>query len=574
MALSAIKRRGWLRKVDFESHAFLILWGALVGFFTGLVTVGYRLAVLWGNHALWGKSDIAVEWLEIALRFMVPPAGGLLVGALLYGVLRYRPGHGMPSIIHAVQTNHIYLPWRIALPSMASVLVLSTGGSAGPEGPAAEIGSIFGSNVGRWLGLSRRTIRTLVGAGVAAAIGAVFSAPIAGVFFAQEVIFQGFELPTFAPVMIASVVASIISELVFHGETAISFPQFTFSHAQIVSYLGLGVAIGFISSLFIQWMEFCTNFAQKLSLPIWLKPALGGVGVGLLGIFLPQVVGEGYEFLNEVFARHLSVTLLVLLLIGKFLATGLTLGFGSPGGSFAPALFIGGVMGGLYGEALHVFFPHLVEHPASYGLIGVAGMIAGTFNAPLTSIMIALRVAQGNLAVLLPLMSALATVTVVMAYRGHVSAYTLVLRKHGKWFPMGSGKDPLLQNTVADVLAEPTVLNESDTVYDVLGKISDSEEKVFAVMDSQDYFCGVVTLNELKLGLTDPVMGKLITIGDVVAVKLPRLSPETNLREAVNCFAQARAEALPVFAADGKFVGLVTRDSVLSAYREGSSDGP
>ncbi|MCA9416912.1 MAG: chloride channel protein [Candidatus Omnitrophica bacterium] len=175
-------------KTDFQTPGWVLFWGALVGVFAGTATVLYRTAVIWGNNLIWGEEGANLEQSMVQLFF--PAIGGLLVGLILYKFLRATPDHGVPSVIHAVQTNRIQVPWRVSVPSALSVIVLASGGSAGPEGPAAEIGAVFGSNTGRFFKASPKTLRTLVGCGVAAAISAVFSAPIAGVFFAVEVIFQ------------------------------------------------------------------------------------------------------------------------------------------------------------------------------------------------------------------------------------------------------------------------------------------------------------------------------------------------------------------------------------------------
>jgi len=559
--------RVWKWDVDFETPGWMLVWGGMVGLFTGAVTVLYRLAVLKGNNAIWGGDLVLRDFGPVILRFGLPPLGGLVVGFFLYKLFHFGQGHGIPSVIHSVQSNQIRIPWRAAVPSAASVVILTTGGSVGPEGPLAEMGSVFGSNMGGWIGAHQKTMRVLVGSGVAASIAAVFGAPIGGVFFALEVIFQGFEITLFGPVVIAAVVGSLVSALQFGDHPVVVFPAFTFNPMEFPAYIGLGILTGLMSAIFIFSMDFSSRQFNRIAIPFWLKPALGGIGVGLIGVFLPRVIGEGYESLTQTFHGEVVAKELAFILVGKIIATSLTVGSGAPGGCFAPAIFVGGTLGGLYGAVLERFLPDVVANPSAYALIGMAGMITGTFNAPMTGILVGLRVAENGFQALLPLMTTVALSLFIMSRWDHVSVYTLILRRHGEWFPSGYDKDPLLEVTVAEVLLpNPKRLRDHLSVEEAVAEISDCEDSAFLVEGDHGEFRGVVSLNDLRLALADPMMGLLINLSDVVDPQLPRLSPTTNLRGAMHLFASLKAEALPVFDSRGKFAGLVTRDSVLGAY--------
>jgi len=552
---------------NLETPGWMLVWGGLVGLFTGGVTVLYRLAVIAGNHAIWGEN-LAGAWLSPMLRLVMPALGGLLAGVLLYRWRSYTPGHGIPLVIHSVQTNQIRFPWRMALPSFASVIVLTSGGSAGPEGPVAEIGSVFGSNVGRILNVSQRSLRTLVGSGVAAAIAAVFGAPIGGVFFAVEVIFQGFEVAQFAPVVLSAVVASLVSRAVFEHETVVALPAFTFNAVEFPAYILLGLLSGAIAGVYIFWMDRCSILFGKIKAPMWLKPALGGLGVGIIGLYLPRVIGEGYESMNQAFQGQILIHELFWMLAGKLVATGLTIGSGAPGGCFAPAIFIGGTLGGFYGALLEIIFPETITNPGAYALMGMAGMIAGSFNAPMTAILIGLRVSRESFDTLLPLMTTVALSTFVMSHWDHVSVYTRILRRHGRWFPFGYDRDPLLHISVADVVQKnPRSLPESMSAEEGLAHIRECDDPAFLVVDEQGLFRGVVSLEDLRLALADPMMGRLLNLSDVVNPALPHLTPKASLRDAVHLFSSTKAEALPVFEGGKELVGLVSRDAILSAYR-------
>jgi CIC family chloride channel protein len=548
-----------------------MFWGGLVGLFTGGVTVLYRLAVHEGNHAIWGGDLILRDYGPVLLRFLLPPLGGLVVGYFLYKVLHHTPGHGIPSIIHSVQTNQIRIPWKMAVPSITSVVVLTTGGSAGPEGPVAEIGSVFGSNVGKAFGAHQKTVKTLVGAGVAAAIAAIFGAPIGGVFFAVEVIFQGFEVTLFGPILISAVIAFLVRGLVFTEATAVVLPVFTFHPSEFPAYLGLGLLMGLAAIGFIRWMGWVTSLFGMVRVPLWIKPALGGLGVGLIGLFLPRVIGEGYESLNQIFRGEILIREMAIILLGKVLATSLTIGSGAPGGCFAPAIFVGVTLGGLYGAFLQVAFPTLAGDPTAYALVGMAGMIAGTFNAPMTAILIGLRTAQENFDALIPLMTTVALASLVMSRWDHVSIYTQILRRHGQWFPTDYDKDPLLRLSVEDVLIRhPRRLTETLMVSDAFTRIRDGEDQAFVVTNERGDYQGIVTLKDLRLVLADPMLGQLVNLADVIEPNLPILQPGTTLRTVVELFSETKLDALPVFSPERLFLGLVTRDSLLEAYQTNS----
>ena len=522
-------------KPDFQTPGWILFWGAVVGVFAGTATVLYRFAVNWGNNLVWGEEGANLE--QSVIRLFFPAIGGLVVGLILYKVLRRTPGHGVPSVIHAVQTNRIQVPWKVSVPSALSVIVLASGGSAGPEGPAAEIGAVFGSNTGRLFNASPKTLRTLVGCGVAAAISAVFSAPIAGVFFAVEVIFQGFALTQMPPVIMAAVTSSIIAQIEVGYGPAIAFTdQFDFELFEFPLYIGLGIVTGVLAGGFVKWLDLIAGVFQNLKAPLWLKPALGGLGVGAISLVAPEVVGEGYGFLERELEGEILLTGLLVVLVGKILATGFTLGSGAPGGSFAPAIFIGGTVGGIYGLLIESVAPAVTSF-TGYALLGMAGMVVGTFNAPITAIMIVLQVTQGNPKVLLPLMTVVAVVHFTMGWWDNVSVYTQVLKRQGKWFPPDYDRDPLLQIPVGEILVPATIrFRESSKVDEVVQRMGATDETAFMVEDEGGEFRGIVTLHHLRAALADPVMGQLVTLSDVIDDSLPSISPELSLREVVHEF--------------------------------------
>ncbi len=565
-----------LGRFIFGRSTVLLVLGALVGVVVGAVTVVYRHLVHWGNNLFLEQGRFALEgsWY---LRLFFPALGGLLIGLLLRGFYSRPHTYGIPSVIRAVQRNRVLFPWSMLYPSLSSVIILMSGGSAGPEGPIAEIGSVFGAKIGRFFHVHRRMYRTLVAAGVAAGISAIFSAPIGGVLFALEVILLEFELVSFAPVVIASVVASLFCQAAFGQEPAIRVQEFHINNWEIPYFVVLGLATGLLSLAYIRFLEFSAHQFRRIRLPAWLYPALGGLAVGAIGIGFHQVLGEGYRFINTALVGGIPATMLLALLLAKFLATGITLGSGAPGGSFAPALFLGTTGGCLLGNLFMRMSPAVVEGPGIYGLMGMAGMIAGAFNAPMTAIMILYRETRGDYHLLLPLMTTVAFSTAVMSRWGNISLYTSTLRKTGEWVPPGQERDPLYGLVVGDIVqTRVEVLPAHVTATQAIERMNELEASNFAVEDDDHHYIGLLHLDDLRLALADPVMGHLITLGDVVDPTLPWLEPSSTLSDAIRVFASSRREALPVFedAPTRNFVGIVTRTAVIDAYRDSHIERP
>lgn len=565
-----------LGRVVLGRSTVLLVLGALVGLVVGAVTVAYRHVVHWGNSFLLEKGPLAMEgsWY---LRLLFPAAGGLLVGLLLRRYYSQPHVYGIPSVIRAVQRNRVLFPWTMLYPSLGSVVILSSGGSAGPEGPIAEIGSVFGAKIGRLFRVHRRMYRTLVAAGVAAGISAIFSAPIGGVLFALEVILLEFELVSFAPVVIASVVASLFCQAAFGQEPAIRAGQFQIDHWEIPYFVLLGLAMGLLSLAYIRFLDFSAYHFKRIPLPRWVLPALGGLLVGCVGIPFYQVMGEGYGFINTALAGRYPATILLALLVAKFLATGITLGSGAPGGSFAPALFVGAMGGCLLGRVFHAMSPGVVGEAGMYGLMGMAGMIAGAFNAPMTAIMIFYRETHGEYHMLLPLMTTVAFSIAVMSRWGNVSLYTNTLRKLGEWIPPGQERDPLYGLVVGDILSpRAEVMPAHVTVAQAMARMNELDAASVVVEDDKHQYVGLVNLDDLRLALADPMMENLITLGDVVDPTLPWLEPNSSLSDAIRVFASSRREALPVFEDSPvrNFVGIVSRGAVIDAYRDSRIETP
>ncbi|MEN8161935.1 MAG: chloride channel protein, partial [Myxococcota bacterium] len=365
----------------------------------------------------------ALPWFWLLL---VPALGATLAAPLIYFLAREAKGHGVPEVMESIALRGGAIRPRVVLvKALASALTIGSGGSVGREGPIVQIGSALGSSVGQLLRMPGRHLRTLVGCGAAAGIAAAFNAPIAGALFAVEVILGDFAVPQFSPIVIASVVATVISRY-FYGD----FPAFEVPPYQLVSpfelgpYMLAGVAAGVVGVVFIRVLYASEDFFERLRIPELLKLPIGGLCVGAIAIFLPHVYGVGYSTINDALTGALPLGLLVLLLGAKIMATSLTLGSGGSGGIFAPSLFLGAMTGGAIGTIVHQIFPESTASSGAYALVVMGAVVAATTHAPITAIIIIFELTK-EIAIVPPLMASCVISTIVSSYPDPNSIYTL-----------------------------------------------------------------------------------------------------------------------------------------------------
>ena len=332
----------------------------------------------------------------------------------------------------------------------------------------------------------------------------------------------------------------------------------------------LGLICGLLSLAYVYGLGWCHDQFRRLRAPLWLKPMIGGLCVGLIGWGFPQIMGEGYDWMREVMAGHGVIWLLMVLLALKILATGITLGSGNPGGSFAPAVFVGVMAGGAFGGFLVHW--NLLESGSAYAIMGMAGLIAGALGAPMTAVMITIdHAGRQATELLLPLMTTVALAVFVMQWRRNVSVYTLEFYRMGIDLDRARSADPLSLVRVASVMhaAGYEELPGSMRVIDALARVRDSAARWFVVRGNQGRFQGIVSLHEMRLAIAEEALARLLVLGDLTDSLLPRLHPDMSVREALRRFNQTDAEVLPVFEAPGpgaRFIGYLSRQDALNAY--------
>ncbi len=569
------------RRLRVSRFTFLLLLGVVVGAVTGCVAVIFRLAAFYGERLLFPASEHSaihvIPWLPPwLLRLLMPAVGGLVSGLILYRLLKYAGGHSIPAILQAVASGQSYFKASMAFPPSMAIVTIATGGSVGPEGPIAEIGSVTGSLIGRWARIPPRLVKTLIGAGVAAGIAAVFNSPIGGVFFAIEVILRNYEIASLTPILVAAVVSSVIAQAALGDRMAIEFPNLgDIPAGELPWFAVLGLLCGALSFLYIHGLGACHGLFRRSGIALWARPMVGGVLVGLIGILFPEVMGEGYEFIRGVIhgsAAEGSVLLLLMLVVLKIAATGFSLGSGNPGGSFAPAVFIGVMAGAAYGYVLRDF--RLVQDVAPYAMTGMAGLIAGGLGAPITAILITIRHggADGP-EIILPVMTTVALCFFVMQLQRNVSVYTLEFLRLGIDLDRARQVDPLSLVRVRSVVhtADFDELPADMPVRQALAQFKESAARWFVVRGEGGQFAGIVSLHEMRLAIAEEELADLLVLADITDSFQPRLHEEMSLKEALASFNATEAEVLPVFKdqeAGSEFRGVVSRQDALNAYCE------
>ena len=567
LSRAARQARAWLVRNISETH-FLIILAVIIGLGGGLGAVGFRW-LIGAFRELFLVKGAALLGHRYLLP-LIPAAGGLLVGILVLRWAREARGHGVPEVMAAVATEDGRIRPRVAIiKSLASALCIGSGGSVGREGPIVQIGSALGSTIGQLFGLNDQRLKILVGCGAAAGIAATFNAPIAGVIFALEVILGDFTITAFSPIIISSVLATALARSVLGNEPAFIVPMYqTFSpyelgYYAILAVLGGAAAVGFTRILY--WME---DRFDDWTISEYAKPVIGGLLVGGIGIYFPQVFGVGYEAITDVVHNRTGLGLILILFVAKFLATSFTLGSGGSGGIFAPSLFLGATLGGIFGNAVHALTPGVATEPGAYALVGMAVFVAGTTHAPLTAMLILFELTD-DYKIILPLMLATTISTLIAKWLYAESIYTLKLSRRGLHISQGIDLSVLQSIHVRDILSPdfPSV-SMNTSLGDVVHLLEEDGYTDFPVVDNGGDLRGVVSFHDIRPVMMRGELHPLLLAVDMMREDAPAVTSDASLLEALNLFSQSDIHNLPVVedTPQKRLVGMITRSALMERY--------
>lgn len=547
----------------------------LVGIGAGLGAIAFRdfitgFTLVFSGHADYSAAGRVAHpwlpWLGVTYVVLAPAVGGLIYGPLVDRFAREARGHGVPEVMLAVATQGGRIRTRVAVvKALASAICIGSGGSVGREGPIVQIGSALSSSFGQILRLPPPRLRLLVACGAAGGISATFNTPIAGVFFALELILRDFETESFGTVVLASIAANIVSRAAFGSEPFLPLPPFQLvSLAEYPLYMGLGLLAAGAGLVFIRVLYGLEDLIDRYwRWPEWLRPVGGGLLLGLLLLAVPQMYGVGYPVLEHGVRGDYTVAFLGVLLVAKLLATSLTIAIGGSGGVFAPTLFQGAMLGTAYGVGVGRLLPGLTAPPGAYGLVGMGAVFAAAARAPITAVLMIFEL-TGEYRIILPLMFAIAIATGLSRALSRDTIYTLKLRRRGIDVAGGKPRNLMATLHVRDAMQPvPEGIPASLPLELAVVRFSSVEADALPVVDEAGRLVGLISREVIERRIHE---GQLETTAGEIALATAGVLEEETLEQALTLLVQQRS-GVPVISADRSHaIGWLSHRDVLDAY--------
>lgn len=524
------------------------------------------------------------------MMLVVLAGGGLAAGWLVQTFAPEAEGHGTDAAIEAYhQKRGIIRPVVPLVKLLASAITIGTGGSGGREGPIAQIGAGFGSYLGTLLRLSARDRRLLLATGMGAGVGAIFRAPLAGALFAAEILYREADLE--ADVIVPAAVGSVVSYTLFSYwlPAPVRFlPIFgdglhheLVSLAELLPMTVLALGLAAVGVVYVKTFYAFHDWSKRVPLAPWLRPAIGALVAGLVGLGLyyafgrdPRalaVLGTGYGTLQEALSDPGSVgmTLLFAVALVKILTTSLTIGSGGSGGVFGPSMVIGGCTGAAIGEALRHFWPSAVPQPAVYAVVGMAGFFAGCARAPISTIVMVSEL-TGDYSLLVPTMW-VSTLCFVLFHR-----WTLYQKQVKSRLDSPAHLGDFLVDVLEGIQVKAVPLRTRRTIpegmslRDIVHALADSRQHYFPVLDQESRFVGIFSMDDVRTYLFDDSIWHLANARDVMTSRVVSVTPEDDLNTALRRFTELNLDELPVVAQDNptELLGMLSRKDVIARYNQ------
>ncbi len=533
---------------------------------------GYYPPAPGGELPLFSHPATNIRW----LLFLLPAAGGLLAGIIIFTYAPEAEGHGTDAVIDAYNNKRGFIRKRVPLvKAISSIITIGSGGSAGREGPIAQIGAGFGSTLASFLKLSDRDRRIMVICGTAAGIGSIFKAPLGGAIFAIEVLYKSdMETEGLVPAFISSTVAYSIFSSFFGWGHIFTTPSFNFTTpAELLFYGILGILCAVTAILFvITFYGLRDKVFKPLKIKPHFKPAIGGLLVGIIAIFFPQVLGTGYGWTQIAINGDIvkmSIILMMVLVLLKILATSFTISSGGSGGVFAPSLVIGAMVGGAFGQIMALVFPNIITQPGSYALVGMGALLAGVAKVPIAAIIMVSEMA-GNYNLLAPLMVA-STVSYMLAGKWTIYEKQVENRASSPAHRREMTVDILERAQVKEAMTTNIVtINSSLSIHNVLELIHKYGYTGFPVVDDTK-LVGIITFEDAEKVPVDK--RSLAMAKEVMTQKLIVARPGDSLEDSLMKLLDRKIGRLPVVDENDptKLVGLLTKYDIIRTHAKLSS---
>jgi CIC family chloride channel protein len=554
------------RRIRFSENQTFALMAIVVGLAGGLAAVGFHHLINFLSDEIFGRIAEFCEPLG-KFRFLPPiMLGALLVGPLVTRAAPEAKGHGVPEVMEAVTRRGGRIRTRVAyIKAIASALTIGSGGSAGREGPIVQIGSAIGSTIARAFRMSDRRRSTFVAAGAAAGVAAVFNAPLAGVFFALEVVLRSFTARGFSTVVISAVTANAVWRVMVGDESILTAEVYRLEEPlELLLYGALGVFAAVIAVIFVRVLYFIEDKFENLSVIADLRPVIGAVGVGILGAISIDLLGSGLSGIDKALAGEFTVKFILFLLVGKMIATALTLGSGGSGGIFSPSLFIGALLGSAYGELVNQIFPDSTAPVGAYAIVGMAAVFAAAAQAPMSAIFIVFEMTN-DFGLIMPLMAACAAATVVYTAIKKDSIYEVKLRRKRALASDQQGDEQQMSSVLLVAAAEAKYVAcfENILLAEAINLMDRNREDVLLVVSHDRALKGVVYKRDAVTALKEVPNRKVV---DAIRQDHPVAHPGATLENGMQLLENGNTNFLPVLDWNDRVLGVANRISITRAY--------
>ena len=578
----------WRTKKIKDKHFILIL-SFVVGILTALAASLLKFLIEYIKHFLTENFDTTgVNWLYL----VYPVIGILLTGLFIRNVVRDDISHGVTKILYAISRRQSRIKRHNTWSSLfASAITIGFGGSVGAEAPIVLTGSAIGSNLGSVFKMEHRTLMVLVGCGAAGAVAGIFKAPIAGLVFTLEVLMIDLTMGSLLPLLVSSVTAATVAYILHGTEAMFEFRMDEpFLMERIPAVLLLGILCGLVSLYFTRAMNRIEGVFRRYSNP-YIKLAIGGVMLSILIFMFPSLYGEGYDTIhmllngttaadwdkvmdNSIFYGYgnLLLVYLALVVLFKVFATSATNGGGGCGGTFAPSLFLGCVVGFVFSHFCNGYSlaPLISDNipEKNFALMGMAGMMSGVMHAPLTGVFLIAEL-TGGYDLFLPLMMvSVSSYLTIMIFEPH-SIYSMRLAQKGELVTHHKDKSVLtLMNIESVVETDFEQVHSENDLGEMVKVISKAKRNMFPVVDARGILLGIVVLDDIRNIIFRQELYHRYTVGRFMVVPPARINMNDSMEEVMRKFDETKAWNLPVVDEDGKYKGFLSKSRVLNTYRQ------
>lgn len=568
----------YLEKISFPEYTFFSFYAILIGAAAGLAAVFFHLSIEFFNNIFFNRTKEGLYFLGAAAVILLPAIGMFIQYVMIHTAPEISKKRGVLEIIKSVALKSGYIPLRTTVfHFFAPVICIGSGGTVGPEGPAAQIGGGVASKLATLLRLSDNRRRVFTAAGAGAAIAAIFNTPLGGVFFALEIVLlNDFKTPTFSALILASVTASAISRIFLGNE---SIFQFSIPHIGSYQYfylfILLGLFCGLIAILFLKYDDFSANYFRKKILPKvpqWFVMIFVGLLVGISGYYFKDIFGIGYIGINNILNNSTTWQVVLILLGLKFLLVPLVLNSGGFGGTFAPSLFIGACAGYLFSISITIIFG-IPADPTTYIMVGMGATLGGINSIPLTAILMIFEMTR-EYSLILPLMLSVIVSSTLVQIVLKGSYHLRKLEKQG--FRLNFGKQDSLLKSIsvgAVMQSNPILVNQNSSLQKVVSKLMESTHHIIYTVDDNENLTGAISETQIRPIIMDfdSVKESLIA-NDIADNRVLTIDKNQDLDYALKLLTKSDLDELPVVSKENniKVIGTISRHDILSTYSKES----